>query len=87
MTSEQKQFYERQLENIRNGGNAFHQAWVQDRIWGLGEANLGPVDPPVVGFAQDGDPFYAQYFQNWDEVNEMINHLRKECEEAWGKEK
>lgn len=83
MTPEQKEFYDKELASIRQGGYA-HEAWMQDQIGGMGSNNLGPVDPPVVGFCQDGDPFYAQYFQNWSEVEALITQLREEAIKAWG---
>ena len=86
MTLEQKQYYDKELAAIRRGGES-HDAFMQDRIWGMGSPDLGPVDPPVVGFGQSEDPFYTQYFQNWEEVNAMIKQLRVEAEKAWGKDK
>jgi hypothetical protein len=53
-------------------------------IHGLG-GYIGPVDPPVVGFGQDGDPFYQQYLRNWDEVEKLISQLREEATKAWEK--
>ena len=85
MTPEQKEYYEQQLAKIRRGGSQ-HSAWAQDHIFGMGSYNLGPVDPPVVTFGQDDDPFYTQYLQNWDEVNALIAQLREEAVKAWGEE-
>lgn len=84
MTPEQKEYYDRQLKSIRSGGYA-HDACVQDCIWGMGSGDLGPINPPVVAFGQDGDPYYTQYLRNWDEVNALINNLREEAIKAWGK--
>lgn len=83
MTPEQKAYYENQLRQIRNGG-VNHTAAMIDSIPGMGSYNLGPVDPPVVAFGNDDDPYYEQYFQNWDEVEAMIAHLRAEATKAWG---
>lgn len=83
MTPEQKQYYDQELMHIRKGGY-MHEAFVQDRVWGMGSYNLGPVSPPVVGFVQDGDPHYVQYLQNWDEVEALIAQLREEATKAWG---
>lgn len=85
MNSEQKEYYIKTLASIRRGGS-FHDAFMQDHIGGMGSYNLGPIDPPVVAFGQDDDPFYTQYFQNWGEVNALIKNLREEAEKAWGKE-
>ena len=86
MTPEQKEYYDKELASIRRGGSQ-HYASMQDRIWGMGSPNLGPVNPPVVAFGQDDDPWYTQYFQNWAEVNAMINQLREEAKKAWGEDK
>ena len=83
MTPEQKEYYDRQLAEIRRGGDS-HYASMQDRIWGMGSYNLGPVDPPVVNFGQDNDPYYTQYFQNWSEVDALIKQLEEEAIKAWG---
>jgi hypothetical protein len=85
MTPEQQEYYDSEISSIRRGGY-FHYASMLDHIFGMGSPNLGPIDPPVVVFGQDGDPFYSQYFQNWEEVNKMIDELRQEAEKAWGKE-
>ena len=53
---------------------------------GMGSYNLGPINPPVVAFGQDGDPYYTQYLRNWNEVNALINNLREEAIKAWGDE-
>ncbi len=50
----------------------------------VGSFNLGPLDPPVVSFGQDSDPYYTQYLQNWDEVEALIAELREEATKAWG---
>jgi hypothetical protein len=86
MTPEQEKYYVRQLQIIRGGGDQ-HGAWAQDKIFGLGSSDLGPITPPVVGFGQSGDPYYTQYFQNWGEVNTLINELKAEAVKAWGEEK
>lgn len=83
MTPEQKQYYDKELAKIRRGGD-FHYASAQDRIWGMGSDNLGPINPPVVSFGQDGDPYYTQYFQNWSEVDALIKQLEEEATKAWG---
>ena len=83
MTPEQKAYYDKEIASIRRGGSP-HSAFVQDRIWGMGSYNLGPLEPPVVGFGQDDDPYYTQYFQNWDEVEALIAQLREEATKAWG---
>ena len=83
MTPEQKQYYERELQRLRGGG-CKHSAFMVDCIYGFGNPNLGPVDPPVVGFGQDDDAYYTQYLQNWDEVEALIAQLREEATKAWG---
>lgn len=83
MTPAQKEYYDKELAKIRRGGD-MHYASFQDRIWGMGCDNLGPVDPPVVSFGQDSDPFYCQYFQNWSEVDALIKQLEEEAVKAWG---
>lgn len=83
MTPEQKDYYDEEIASIRRGGSK-HDASMQDHIWGMGSYNLGPLDPPVVAFGQSDDPYYTQYFQNWDEVEELIAQLRKEATKAWG---
>ena len=83
LTEQQREYYERELKRIRRGGDQ-HEASAQDCIWGMGSSNLGPVNPPVVAFGQDGDPHYTQYFQSWDEVEMMIAQLREEATKAWG---
>jgi hypothetical protein len=86
MTPEQEKYYKEQLVVIRRGGSV-HSAFMMDHLYGMGSKNLGPVDPPIVVFGQDGDPFYNQYFQNWDEINVMIADIRAEAEKAWGIDK
>lgn len=86
MTPEQKEYYEKELASIRRGGDQ-HYASMQDRIWGMGSENLGPVNPPVVAFGQDGDPWYTQYLQNWTEVDALIKQLEEEAVKAWGPRK
>ena len=83
LTLKQKQYYEEELARIRRGGS-IHSASMQDCVWGMGSNNLGPLNPPVVNFGQDDDPFYTQYLQNWDEVEALIYQLRKEATKAWG---
>lgn len=85
MTPEQKKYYDERIQEIRRGGSQ-HGAYAQDHIFGMGSYNLGPIDPPVVAFGQDDDPYYTQYLQNWEEVNALIKDLRDEAEKAWGKE-
>ena len=85
MTPEQQEYYDEELANIRRGGYN-HDASMQDHICGMGSYNLGPINPPVVAFGQDGDPFYTQYLRNWDEVNALINNLKQEAIKAWGEE-
>jgi hypothetical protein len=79
MTPEQKKYYEKEIWKIRNGGSR-HEAFMLDHVRG----NLGPLTPPVVLFGQDDDPHYAQYLQNWDEVEALIAQLREEATKAWG---
>lgn len=86
MTNEQKAYYEKELARIRRGGDE-HSAFCQDRIWGMGSDNLGPVNPPVLCFGQDNDPFYCQYLQSWSEVDAMIKQLEEEATKAWGARK
>lgn len=82
MNDEQKAYYEKELREIKSGGYQ-HDAYVVKAIHGLG-GYIGPVDPPVIGFGQDGDPFYQQYLKNWDEVETLISQIRQEAEKAWG---
>lgn len=82
MNAEQKAYYEKELREIKSGG-CQHDAYIVKAIYGLG-GYIGPVDPPVIGFGQDGDPFYQQYLKNWDEVEELISQIRQEAENAWG---
>jgi len=83
MTPEQKEYYDKETAQIKRGGYS-HGAFMQDHIWGMESSNLGPLDPPVVGFGQDGDPYFTQYFQNWDEVEALIAQIREEATKAWG---
>ena len=83
LTPEQKAYYDRELANIRRGGYS-HDAWVHDGIAGMGSTNLGPVDPPVVGLANDSDGHYTQWFQNHEELEAFVVQLRETAEEAWG---
>jgi len=83
MNSEQQKYYYEELARIRSGGYN-HDASMQDHVWGMGSYNLGEINPPVVAFGQDGDPFYTQYLRNWDEVNALINNLKEEAIKAWG---
>lgn len=85
MTPQQQAYCNLRMNEI-SGGGFRHEAYVIDRISGLGSANLISVDPPVVGFGQDEDPYYQQYLHNWKEVNELINQIKSEAEKAWGKE-
>ncbi len=85
MTPEQKEYYDTKLKEYRQGGRCSHDAYVIDCVFGMGSPNLGPVDPPVVGLSNDDDSFYAQYFQNWAEVNAFIEQVRETAEKAWGK--
>jgi hypothetical protein len=85
MTPEQKAYYDGQLKRIRCGGSA-HDACMLDHVFGMGSSNLGTIDPPVVVFGQDDDPYYTQYLQDWDEVNALVKNLREEATKAWGQE-
>jgi hypothetical protein len=84
MTPEQQAYYDNELREICSGGYG-HEAYVVKAIHGLG-GYIGPVDPPVVGFGQDGDPFYQQYLRNWSEVEKLIEQLREEATKAWGEQ-
>ena len=83
MTPEQSTYYERELKRFKSKGSK-HDAFLIDCVYGMGSSNLGPVDPPVVGFGQDDDPHYTQYLHNWDEVEELIKQLRDVATTAWG---
>ena len=85
MTPEHQNQYNAHLREIRSGGYG-HSAYAVTSIGGMGVENLGPVDPPVVGFGQDGDSYYQQYLQNWAEVNALIADLKAEATKAWGEE-
>ena len=82
MNEEQRRVYESRLEQIRRGG-CNHESWVERDIGARGVL-FGPVDPPVVGMANDDDGFYVQWFQNRAEVEEFISKLRATADEAWG---
>ncbi len=85
MTPEQQSYYNAQLKEIRSGGYG-HCAYALQSVSGMGFKSLGPVDPPVVGFGQDGDSYFQQYLQNWAEVNALIADLKAEATKAWGEE-
>jgi hypothetical protein len=85
MTPKQKEYYDRQLKIYRQSC-CIHEVYVIDCVFGIGSTNLGPVDPPVVGLSNDGDPHYQQLFQNWAEVNAFIEQVRAAAEQAWGQE-
>ena len=72
---------------VMSGGRCTHNAWVVDRISGCGSTNLGAIDPPVIGFANDDDPHYVQYLRDWDEVEGLVAELRAEATKAWGEYK
>lgn len=40
---------------------------------------------PVVWLANDGDPYYTQYFKDHNEVEEFVTKLRAAADEAFGK--
>ena len=83
-TEEQKQaYYKRELTEISQSGDE-HSAYVISSISGLGFQNIGPVDPPVVGFGQSNDPYYQQYLHNWDEVDALIKDIEDAAMQAWG---
>lgn len=84
MTPEQKKYFDNEVQEIRRGGRCNHNAFVVNSIGGMGSPNLGPVDPPVVGFGQEDDAFYTQYLRNWGEVEKLISQLRQEATKAWG---
>jgi len=79
---EKQEYYQQQLREISQTGD-LHEAYVIKEIGGYGEI-LGVVDPPVLGFGQDNDPYYQQYFHNWSEVDAMIKQIEEEATEAWG---
>ena len=85
MTPEQQKYYDKELAIIKRGGNCKHEAFVVDRICGIGGPNLGPVEPAVVGL-WGSDEYYIEYFNNWDEVNAFIDQIRKTAVEAWGEQ-
>lgn len=84
MTPEQQAYVEKKLALIERGGNCDHEAFVVDRIWGMGEDNLAKVDPPVVGLCNTNDSYYIQYFKNREEIEKFIEAVRKASDEAWG---
>lgn len=84
MTPEQQAYVEKELALIERGGNCDHEAFVVDRIWGMGEDNLAKVDPPVVGLCNTDDSYYIQYFKNREEIEKFIEAVRKAADEAWG---
>jgi hypothetical protein len=86
MTPEQQEYYDKELTIIKRGGNCLHDAFVVNCVWGMGSLNLGPVEPAVVGFSNNSDSYYVEYFKNWDEVNAFINQIRKTAIEAWGEQ-
>lgn len=85
MTPEQQKHYDEQLAIIRQGG-AIHEAFIVNKIWGMGSSNLGPVEPAAIGFCNENDLYSIQYFNNWDEVNALINHIRETAVKAWGEQ-
>ncbi len=84
MTPEQKEYVDKELALIERGGNCDHEAFVVDRIWGMGEDNLAKVDPPVVGLCNTDDSYYIQYFKNREEIEKFIEAVKKAADEAWG---
>jgi hypothetical protein len=84
MTPEQKAYYQSEINQIRRGGDCNYTAFMLDKIGGMGSSNLGPVQPPVVGFCNNDDTHYVQYLQNWNEVEALIAQLRQEATKAWG---
>ena len=86
MTPEQKEYYDKELAIIKRGGNCKHDAFVVDCVWGMGSPNLGQVEPAAVGFSNNSDSYYAEYFNNWDEVNAFIDQIKKTAVEAWGEQ-
>ena len=86
MTPEQQEYYDKELAVIKRGGNCKHDAFVVDCIWGMGSPNLGQVEPAAVGFSNNSDSYYAEYFNNWDEVNAFIDQIKKTAVEAWGEQ-
>ena len=86
MTPEQNAYANKKLFEISTGGET-HEAYVIDCIPGMGSPSLCKVNPPVVGFGQNGDPYYQQYLHSWEEVNALIEQIRQTAEEAWGKER
>ena len=83
MTPEQQEYFDRQLNSIRRGGNERLEAFVVDRIVGKGSDNLGPVDPPAVGMCGD-DPYYVTYFNSWDDVNAFVKQIMDTAVAAFG---
>ena len=86
MTPEQQEIYDKELERIKRGGICEHEAFVVDSIQATYDSNPVPVEPKLVGFSNDLDPYYVTYYKNWDEINILINHIRKTAVEAWGEE-
>jgi hypothetical protein len=84
-TEEKQEYYQQKLREFSGTGDC-HAAYMIDEIGGYGEI-LGPVDPPVLSFGQDMDPYYQQYFHNWDEVDAMIKQIEEEATKAWGPRK
>ena len=78
-------YVQEQLRKFNNGGSS-HDAYTVTRIAGFGFPDLHTLEKPLVGFGQDDDPWYQQYFKNWDEVNALINQLKATAIEAWGEE-
>ena len=86
MTPEQQKYYDKELAVIKRGGNCKHDAFVVDCIWEMGGPKLGQVEPAAVGFSNNSDSYYAEYFNNWDEVNAFIDQIKKTAVEAWGEQ-
>ena len=84
MTPEQQKYFDSELNDIRRGGSG-NDVWVVDRIAGMGSENLGPVDPPAVGMCGE-DPYYATYFNSWDEVYAFVKQLMDTAREAFGED-
>ena len=78
-------YVQKELKKFSGGGDV-HDAYVITKISGMGHHDLHTLEKPIVGFGQSNDPYYQQYFKNWDEVNALINQLKATAIEAWGEE-
>ena len=69
------------LIEIQSGGNTKHSVWSNKDAWSHG---VHFEHAPVVGLANDDDPYYCQYFTNREQLDAFIAKLKTAADEAWG---